>query len=83
MSQPDDTQPNRGRPVLRRLDNTEGGNIHYEEWDILASRGELWMFCGEYEGSKEACADHAKDQHGEGVFKVFPSGSWPGGYLRD
>ena len=71
MSHTDDTQPNRGRPVLMRVDDDD------------ESRFEIWGFCGEFEGSKETCADLARNKYGPGIYKVFPSGSWPGGYLRD
>lgn len=59
--------PVRGRPVLKKLD--EGH--------------ERWQFCGEFEGSEQRAVDAAAAKHGAGIFKVFPSGSWPGGYLRD
>lgn len=70
-----DDQQTRGRPVLRRVETNE---------DIgEAEDGNLWVFCGEYNASEQKAADAAKAKYGPGIYKVFPSGSWPGGYLRD
>lgn len=77
MSQTDDTQPTRGRPVLKRID------IDTAWHEDLIHQGKLWIFCGEYDASEQKAADAAKAEHGPGIYKVFPSGSWPGGYLRD
>lgn len=64
----------RGRPVLRRVTAEEVPGIDPDG---------LWAFCGEYDGTERAAIDAAAAHHGDGVYKVFPSGSWAGGYLRD
>lgn len=82
MSHTDDTNPSRGRPVLKRLDPS--GLPTGEVLEELAKAGLVWMFCGEYDVSTaERAADAAHDNGSSAVYKVFPSGSWPGGYLRD
>lgn len=78
MSPTDDTQPNRGRPVLKRID-LDRERVEY--FDLNASY--LWLFCGEYPGRDGEAVDAACVERGPGIYKVFPSGSWPGGYLRD
>lgn len=83
MSQSDDTQPNRGRPVLKRVELVDEHEDDYKYLRGLMEKGELWMFCGEFQGRENDAADAAHDRKGHGIYKVFPSGSWPGGYLRD
>lgn len=74
MSHTDDTQPNRGRPVLRMLEPNE---------DIGdAEEGKLWVFCGEYEGREPDAVDAAHAEHGGGIYQAFAAGSWGRGYWR-
>lgn len=82
-----DDQQTRGRPVLKRLDTLHEVKLYAKldtgEDDRALDAGRIWFFCGEYGGKEQQAADTAAEEWGVGVFKVFPSGSWPGGYLRD
>lgn len=73
----------RGRPVLKRIDLPFTVSDLPLELQVPLENGRLWMFCGEYDGNTTAALDDAEAHHGAGIYKVFPSGSWAGGYLRD
>lgn len=80
-----DDQQTRGRPVLKRLEVSDLKTPEDQFLTVLARDGLLWTFCGEFDGSEQKAVDAAHAQCGTGgdIYKVFPSGSWPGGYLRD
>ena len=79
-----DDQQTRGRPVLKRIEQDDLELDPGAPINEMAQAGDLWVFCGEYDGpSEQRSVDAAVQQHGPGIYKVFPSGSWPGGYLRD